>query len=76
MYHQLELTYSGWALFKVRGKYLKCGTMLSVVIAYFNGVSDPFSSEMTNLSWFWLALGVASAGVLLRLSTSTCDTIF
>jgi protein-S-isoprenylcysteine O-methyltransferase Ste14 len=70
MYHQLELARSGEALFKVRGKYLKYVGILSVVIAYFNGASGPFSSEIANLAWFWTAFGVALAGALLRLVTS------
>ena len=70
MYHQLELARSGEALFKVRGKYLKYVGILSVVIAYFNGASGPFTGEIANLAWFWAAFGVASAGALLRLVTS------
>jgi protein-S-isoprenylcysteine O-methyltransferase Ste14 len=70
MYHQLELARSGDALFKVRGKYLKYVGILSVIIAYFHGSIGPFASVTANLAWFWLSLGVASSGALVRIVTS------
>jgi protein-S-isoprenylcysteine O-methyltransferase Ste14 len=70
MYHQLELARSGQALFKVRGKYLKSVAIFSVIIAYFHGSIGPFSSDTANFAWFWLSLGVASAGALVRIVTS------
>jgi len=70
MYHQQELAASGEALFKVRGKYLDAVILLSVVIAYFHGAMGPFVSDSANLAWFWAAIGVASAGALVRIATS------
>ncbi len=69
MYHQLELARSGEALFRARGKYLKYVALLSVVIAYFHGASGPFAAELANLLWFWAAVGIASAGALVRIVT-------
>jgi len=70
MYHQLELARSGEALFRVRGKYLKYVTMLSVVIAYFHGTSGPFVSDSANMAWFLVSFAIASAGALWRIVTS------
>jgi len=70
MYHQLELARSGATLFKPRGKFLKYVSVLSVVIAYFHVSIGPFASDTANLAWFWLALGVASAGALVRIVAS------
>ena len=70
MYHQLEMARDGEALFRVRGKYLKYVSILSVIIAYFNGASGPFSSETANLAWFCFALVLALSGALLRIVTS------
>jgi protein-S-isoprenylcysteine O-methyltransferase Ste14 len=70
MYHQLELARSGEALYKPRGKYLKYVSILSVVIAYFNGAMGPFSSDTANIAWFCAALAVAAGGALVRIITS------
>lgn len=68
--YQQELARSGEALFKVRGNYLISVIVIGAVIAYFSGVSGPFDSTAANQLWFWLSLGVGSAGALIRIVTS------
>ncbi len=70
MYHQLELARTGEALFKIRGKFLAYVCLLSVIIAYFNGASGPFTSDLANTVWFGVSFGIALAGAVLRIITS------
>lgn len=68
--YQQEFTRSGEALFKIRGKYLRALVIVSVAIAYFSGELGPFASDLANQIWFWISLGVASSGAIVRIFTS------
>jgi protein-S-isoprenylcysteine O-methyltransferase Ste14 len=68
--YQQELTRSGEALFKIRGKYLKLLVIISVAIAYFNGALGPFASDFANQMWFLASLAVAWSGAIVRFFTS------
>lgn len=68
--YQQELARSGKALFKIRGNYLIAVVVISAVIAYLSGSRGPFAADAANQAWFWLSLGVAAAGALIRVITS------
>lgn len=68
--YQQELARSGKALFAIRGSYLYLIIALGVLIAYVSRTLGPFASDGANLAWFWLSLGVALAGAIVRIVTS------
>jgi len=68
--YQQELARSGAALFKVRGKYLISVIAIGAVIAFLSGAIGPFATPSANLAWFWVSLGIAVAGALIRVVTS------
>jgi protein-S-isoprenylcysteine O-methyltransferase Ste14 len=68
--HQLDLARSGEALFKIRGKFLKYVGLVGLVVAYFHVSIGPFVNDIANQAWFWVSLGVALAGALIRIFTS------
>ena len=69
MYYN-DLKQTGEALFKIRGKYLTATILIGAVVTWRVGALGPFSNDGANLAWFWLSLGVASAGALVRIITS------
>jgi protein-S-isoprenylcysteine O-methyltransferase Ste14 len=68
--YQHELAQSGKKLFFVRGLYIYTIIAIGTLIVWKTGVSGPFEDDASNHLWFWLALGVASAGALVRVVTS------
>ena len=68
--YQTELARSGKALFRVRGSYLFAVFAIGGVIAYFGRAVGPFQHHSANQAWFWVSLGVASSGALVRIFTS------
>jgi len=68
--YQHELARRGVALFKVRGHYLTGVVIIGTVIAYFSRATGPFASASANHAWYWVSLGVAVAGALVRIVTS------
>ena len=68
--YQLELAKSGKRLFQIRGNYLITVIIIGAVIANCSNKIGPFNSVMANQSWFWLSLGVASLGAVIRIITS------
>lgn len=68
--YQQELTRSGAALFKIRGKFLGYLVVTSVAIAYFSGAVGPFGSDIANQMWFFASLAVAWTGAIVRFATS------
>jgi len=68
--YQLELAKSGKRLFQIRGNYLITVIIIGAVIANCSNKIGPFNSVMANQSWFWLSLGAASLGAVIRIITS------
>jgi len=68
--YQTELARSGKALFFVRGTYIYITIAISVLIAWCSKDWGPFNSATGDCAWFWLSLGVASAGAIIRVITS------
>ena len=68
--YQLELAKSGKRLFQIRGNYLITVIIIGAVIANCSNKIGPFNSVMANQSWFWLSLGIASLGAIIRIITS------
>ncbi len=68
--YQLDLARSGETLFKIRGHYLTLVVLGGAAIAYFHPALGPFASDSANMVWFWVSLGVACAGALIRIITS------
>ena len=64
--YQHELARSGKALFVVRGTYIYILIALGTLLVYLTGTTGPFTDAAANCAWFWLSLGVASAGALWR----------
>jgi protein-S-isoprenylcysteine O-methyltransferase Ste14 len=68
--YQHELARSGKKLFFVRGLYIYTIIGIGALIVWKTGMSGPFETAGGNALWFWLSLGVASAGALVRVITS------
>jgi len=68
--YQQDLARSGKTLFRIRGNYLVATIIIGTVIAFISGATGPFESEAANQIWFWLSLGIASFGALIRIITS------
>lgn len=68
--YQLELARSGKALFIIRGAYMYALIGIGALIVYLTGITGPFATPAANCAWFWLSLGVASAGAIIRLITN------
>ena len=68
--YQHELARSGKRLFFVRGTYIYIIVGISTLIAYRTRDIGPFADATFDCAWFWLSLGVASAGALVRIFTS------
>src|SRR3546814_21064536 len=68
--YQQELARSGKRLFFIRGTYIYITIAISVLIAWCSKDWGPFSSATGDCAWFWLSLGVASAGAIVRVFTS------
>src|SRR3546814_13149399 len=64
--YQQELARSGKRLFFIRGTYIYITIAISVLIAWCSKDWGPFRSANGDCAWFWLSLGVASAGELVR----------
>lgn len=65
--YQHELARTGKALFIIRGYYMYLLIAVGALVAYVSGVPGPFASEAANCAWFWVSLGIASAGALWRI---------
>jgi len=65
--YQDELGRSGKGLFTIRGTYMYILIAVGVLIVWGIGIKGPFESDQSNCIWFWLSLGVASAGALWRI---------
>ena len=68
--YQQELARSGKRLFFIRGTYIYITIAISVLIAWCSKDWGPFNSAAGDCAWFWLSLGVASAGAIVRIFTS------
>lgn len=68
--YQKELARSGQRLFFIRGTYIYIVIAISTLIAWRSRDVGPFSDPIADCLWFWGALGVASAGALVRVITS------
>lgn len=68
--YQQELARSGKRLFVIRGTYIYLVIAIATLIAWCSGDMGPFADATCDKSWFWLSLGVASAGALIRIVTS------
>jgi protein-S-isoprenylcysteine O-methyltransferase Ste14 len=68
--YQLELAKSGKRLFQIRGNYLIAVIIIGAVIANCINKIGPFDSTIANQFWFWLSLGIASLGAVIRIITS------
>ena len=60
--YQQELARSGKRLFFIRGTYIYITIAISVLIAWCSKDWGPFQTAFGDCAWFWLSLGVASAG--------------
>ena len=65
--YQHELARSGKALFVIRGTYIYILIGVGALAVFLTGAKGPFESDAANCGWFWLSLGVASAGALWRI---------
>lgn len=61
---------SGKSLFFVRGLYIYSIIAIGTLIVWKSGMTGPFADEAKNVIWFWLSLGVAGAGAMVRVITS------
>ena len=68
--YQHELARSGKRLFFIRGTYIYTVIAIAVLIAWTTRDMGPFRSADGDRFWFWLSLGVASLGALVRVFTS------
>jgi protein-S-isoprenylcysteine O-methyltransferase Ste14 len=68
--YQTELARSGKKLFFIRGTYIYVIIAISALIAFTTRDLGPFASAAADSIWFWVSLGVASAGALVRVITS------
>jgi protein-S-isoprenylcysteine O-methyltransferase Ste14 len=68
--YQHELARSGKKLFFVRGTYIYIIIAIATLIAWFGRQIGPFSAADYNRGWFWISLGVAGSGALIRVFTS------
>jgi protein-S-isoprenylcysteine O-methyltransferase Ste14 len=68
--YQTELARSGKKLFFIRGTYIYIIIAISALIAFTTRDLGPFASAAADSAWFWVSLGVASAGALVRVITS------
>ena len=68
--YQQELARSGKRLFFIRGTYIYITIAISVLIAWCSKDWGPFNTAFGDCAWFWLSLGVASAGAIVRVFTS------
>jgi len=60
----------GYYLFFVRGLYIYLIIAMATVIAMMTGDPGPFGDAAADRAWIWVAIGVASAGALIRIITS------
>ncbi len=68
--YQDELANSGKRLFFIRGTYIYAIIAISTLIAWSSRDIGPFTEAAADCAWFWISLGVASAGALVRVITS------
>lgn len=68
--YQEELAQSGKRLFFVRGLYIYSIIAIGTLLVWCGKIQGPFETASANCFWFWLSLGVASAGALVRVITS------
>ena len=68
--YQDELARSGKRLFFIRGTYIYTIIAISTLIAWCSRDMGPFADVKADCAWFWVSLGVASAGALVRIITS------
>lgn len=68
--YQHELARSGKRLFFIRGLYIYTVIGIGALIVLLTRTQGPFADATLNCGWFWLSLGVASAGALVRIITS------
>jgi protein-S-isoprenylcysteine O-methyltransferase Ste14 len=68
--YQDELARSGKRLFFIRGTYIYTIIAISTLIAWCSRDMGPFAEATLDCVWFWVSLGVASAGALVRIITS------
>lgn len=68
--YQTELARSGKKLFFIRGTYIYTVIAISTLIALTTRDIGPFADSALDCAWFWVSLGVASAGAIVRVITS------
>ncbi|WP_447760367.1 methyltransferase family protein [Sphingopyxis panaciterrae] len=68
--YQQELARSGKRLFFIRGTYIYITIAISMLIAWCSKDWGPFKTPFGDCAWFWLSLGVASTGAIVRIFTS------
>lgn len=68
--YQTELAQSGKRLFFIRGTYIYITITIAVLVAWCSGDIGPFASAAADCAWFWISLGVAASGALVRVFTS------
>lgn len=68
--YQDELARVGKRLFIIRGTYIHAIIAISTLIAWCSRDAGPFADAKADCAWFWISLGVASAGALVRVITS------
>ena len=68
--YQDELARAGKRLFFIRGTYIYTIIAISTLIAWCSRDIGPFADTGADCAWFWVSLGVASAGALVRVITS------
>lgn len=68
--YQDELARSGKRLFFIRGTYIYTIIAISTLIAWCSRDTGPFAEAALDCGWFWVSLGIASAGALVRIITS------
>ncbi len=68
--YQTELARSGKKLFFIRGTYIYTVIAISTLIALTTRDIGPFADTALDCAWFWVSLGVASAGAIVRVITS------
>ena len=68
--YQREMARSGKRLFVIRGTYIYLVIGIAALIAWCSGDMGPFVDAAADCAWFWLSLGVASAGAFIRIITS------
>ncbi|MCW3835129.1 methyltransferase family protein [Sphingomonas canadensis] len=68
--YQHELARSGKFLFVIRGTYIYAVIAIATLIAWCTRDAGPFDSASADCAWFWLSLGVATLGAVIRIFTS------